>query len=171
MKYGFLKSGWGVGDVTQIHGRLNILLLWALTNEPVGQGKAEGRYIFSLSSLLWAFPGGSDGKESACKAGLIPGLGRSPREGNGNLLKYSCLENSMDRGAWRAVVHGVAKESDMTEQLTLKQPIPLVYSTPDLENKIWKSPWKIFHAPWMNNESLYLVCSKIAGTAHEIMKG
>ena len=57
-------------------------------------------------------------------------------EGNGNLLKYSCLENSMDRGAWRAVVHGVAKESDMTEQLTLKQPIPLVYSTPDLENKI-----------------------------------
>ena len=57
-------------------------------------------------------------------------------EGNGNLLKYSCLENSMDRGAWRAVVHGVAKESDMTEQLTLKQPIPLVCSTPDLENKI-----------------------------------
>ena len=42
----------------------------------------------------------------------------------------------MDRGAWWAVVHGVAKESDMTEQLTLKQPIPLVYSTPDLENKI-----------------------------------
>ena len=43
----------------------------------------------------------------------------SPGEGNGNLLQYSCLENSMDRGAWRATVHGVAKESDMTEQLTL----------------------------------------------------
>ena len=48
------------------------------------------------------FPGGSDGKESACKVedpNLIPGLGRSPGEGNGNPLQYSCLENSMDRGA------------------------------------------------------------------------
>ena len=47
-------------------------------------------------------PGGSDGKESACNArdlGSIPGLGRSPGGGNGNLLQYSCLENSMDRGA------------------------------------------------------------------------
>ena len=58
------------------------------------------------------FPGGSDGKESACSAGdlgLIPGLGRSPGKGNGNLLQYSCLENSMDRGAWQAPVHGVTK--------------------------------------------------------------
>ena len=46
--------------------------------------------------------------------GSIPGLGRSPGEGNGNLLQYSCLENSMDRGAWRGTVHGVTKESDMT---------------------------------------------------------
>ena len=49
-----------------------------------------------------AFPGGSDSKESACKAedlGLIPGLGRSSGVGNGNLLQYSCLERSMDRGA------------------------------------------------------------------------
>ena len=56
------------------------------------------------------------GKESACNAGdagSIPGLGRSPGEGNGTLLQYSCLENSMDRGAWRATVHGVEKESDM----------------------------------------------------------
>ena len=48
------------------------------------------------------FPGGSDGKESACHAGdpgSIPGLGRSPGEGNGNPLQYSCLENSIDRGA------------------------------------------------------------------------
>ena len=52
------------------------------------------------------------GKESACNAGdlgLIPGLGRLPGEGNGNPLRYSCLENLMDRGAWQAAVHGVAK--------------------------------------------------------------
>ena len=51
-------------------------------------------------------------KEPACSAGdpgSIPGLGRSPEEGNGNLLQYSCLKNPMDRGAWRAAVHGVAK--------------------------------------------------------------
>ena len=61
---------------------------------------------------LPGFPGGSDGKESACNSGdlgLIPGLGRSPGEGNGYPLQYSCLENSMDRGAWWAIVHGVAK--------------------------------------------------------------
>ena len=71
------------------------------------------------------FPGGSDSKASVYNAGdpgSIPGLGRSPREGNGNPLQYSYLENSMDGGAWRAVVHGVA-ESDMTEQLTLGCPL------------------------------------------------
>ena len=55
---------------------------------------------------------GSDSKESACNArdlGSVFGLGRSPGEGNGNLLQNSCLENPMDRGAWRATVHGVAK--------------------------------------------------------------
>ena len=58
------------------------------------------------------FPGGSGGKESACNAGhlgLIPGLGRSSGEGNGNPLKYSCLDNPMDRGVWRAAVHEVVK--------------------------------------------------------------
>ena len=57
-------------------------------------------------------PGGSDSKEPACHVqdlGLIPGLGRSPREGHHNTLQYSCLENPMDRGAWRAAVLGVAK--------------------------------------------------------------
>ena len=47
--------------------------------------------------------------------GLTPGLGRSPREGNGDPLQYSCLGNPMDRGAWWATVHGGHKESDMTE--------------------------------------------------------
>ena len=58
----------------------------------------------------WCLLGGSDGKESVCSArepGLIPGLGRSPGEGNGYALQYSCLEKSMDRGAWWATVHGV----------------------------------------------------------------
>ena len=58
---------------------------------------------------LLGFPGGSDGKESACNAGdldSIPGLGKSLKEGNGNPLQYSFLENSMDRGAWWAIVNG-----------------------------------------------------------------
>ena len=58
------------------------------------------------------FPGGSDSKESACNTGdrvSIPGSGRSPGEGNGNLLQYSCLGNPMNRGASQATVHGVAK--------------------------------------------------------------
>ena len=63
------------------------------------------------------FPGGSVGKNPPANtgdAGLIPGLGRFPGEGNGKPLQYSCLENPMDRGAWWAVVHGVTKESEPT---------------------------------------------------------
>ena len=52
-------------------------------------------------------------KESACDAGLIPVWGRSPGEGNGNPLHYSCLGNAMDRGAWRATVHGVTTELNL----------------------------------------------------------
>ena len=67
--------------------------------------------------VVWGFPGGARGKEpfclcSRCKRqdmGLIPGLGRSPQVGNGNLFQCSCLENSMDRGAWRVTVHWAAK--------------------------------------------------------------
>ena len=58
------------------------------------------------------FPGISASKESACTAGdpgLIPGLGRSPGEGNGNPLQYPCLENLMDTGAWWTALHGTAK--------------------------------------------------------------
>ena len=66
-------------------------------------------------------PNGSVGKESACNAGdldLNPGMGRSPGEGNGKPLQYSCLENPMDRGAWQATNHEVT-ESDTTEGLSL----------------------------------------------------
>ena len=66
------------------------------------------------------FPGGSDGKESACSMGdlgSIPGSGKHPGEGNGNPLQSSCWENLMDRGALPATVHGTATELDMTELL------------------------------------------------------
>ena len=58
------------------------------------------------------FPGGTSGKEPACKCrdrGLIPGLGRSPGGGHDNTLQYSCLENPMDREAWRAAVYRVSR--------------------------------------------------------------
>ena len=58
------------------------------------------------------FPGGSDGKEYACNTGdldSIPGSGRYPGERRSNPLPYSCLENTMERGAWQAIVHGVAE--------------------------------------------------------------
>jgi len=64
-----------------------------------------------MASLL-GFPGGSEVKAPACDVGglgLILGLGRSPGEGNGNPLQYSCLENPMDRGAWWAILRRVAK--------------------------------------------------------------
>ena len=68
--------------------------------------------------MYLGFPGGSDGKEFAYNAGnlgLIHGWGRFPTEGHGNPLQYSCLENPMDKGAWRATVHGI-----MTEQLSIQ---------------------------------------------------
>ena len=77
--------------------------------------------IYSPFNIYTASPRGSDGKDSACNVGdpgLIPGLGRSPGGGHGNLLQYSCLKNPKDRGAWQAMVLGVA-ELDTTEQLTL----------------------------------------------------
>ena len=70
-----------------------------------------------MDKILNGFPGGSVVKNpptNSGDAGLIPGLGRSPGEGNGNPLQYSCLGNPMDRGAWWATVPGVTKESDTT---------------------------------------------------------
>ena len=89
----------------------------------VPQNKCSFLYIFQHHITLYpsrykslcqwrGFPGGSDVKASACNAGdlgSVPGSGRSPGEGNGNPLQYSCLENPMDGGAWWATVHGVAK--------------------------------------------------------------
>ena len=70
----------------------------------------------------WVWECGSDGKEPACDAwdpGSIPGSGRSPGEGLGNPLQYSCPENPMDRGAWRAIVNGVAKSWTRLKRLSM----------------------------------------------------
>ena len=75
-----------------------------------------------LKSL--GFPGGSDGKESACNVGYKGSVlrsGRSPGGGNGNPLQYSCLENPLDRGAWWATVHGGPKELNTTAGLSTAQ--------------------------------------------------
>ena len=104
------------------------------------------------------FPGGSDGKASACSAedpGSIPRLGRSSGEGNGNPLQYSCLKNSMDWGTWWATVHGVAKSqtrlSDFT--FTFRQLI-------DLESyfslKIWRK--RIF---FLNHQKKFFLCVRL----------
>ena len=75
-------------------------------------------HMYHICHILYehiGFSGGSDGKECVCNSGearntgLIPGSGRSPGEGNGYPLQYSCLENSVDRGAWWVTVHGTAK--------------------------------------------------------------
>ena len=79
---------------------------------PHPQVSSQARIRKAKNRSQTGFPGGSDGKESASNAGdlgLIPGSGRSPGEGNDSPLQYSCLENPMNRGAWRATVHGVPK--------------------------------------------------------------
>ena len=77
-----------------------------------GRGVRGCSYLLQLNQCLPHNPCGSDGKESACNArdpGSLPGLGRSPGEGNGYPLQYSCLENPMDIGAWWATLHGFTK--------------------------------------------------------------
>ena len=79
-----------------------------------------GDHIFTPLSFL-GFTGGSEVKASACNVGdpgSIPGLGRSPGEGNGNPFQYSCLVNPMDGGAWWATVHGVAKSRSRLSDFT-----------------------------------------------------
>ena len=74
--------------------------------------------------VFLGFPGGSDGKEFTCNVGdldSIPGLGRSLGEGNGYPLQYSGLENSMDRGAWQATVHAVAKSRTQLNDFQFKK--------------------------------------------------
>ena len=83
-------------------------------------------YIKRLVILIISrFPGGSDGKAPPCNVGdpgSIPGLGRSPGKGNSNPLQYSCLENSIDGGAWWAIVHRVAKsQTQLSDFISLRE--------------------------------------------------
>ena len=94
------------------------------------------------------FPGGTDSK-SDCNAGdlgLIPGSGRPAGEENGNPLQYSCLENSTDREAWQVIVHGITKESDMTNILPLKEIQTLAFPFSHFIN-IGEPYFKIYCAP------------------------
>ena len=99
-----------------------------------------GDYSSLRIQMVGSFPGGSEGKASACNAGdldSIPGSGRSPGEGNGTPLQYSCLENPMDGGTWWATVHGVAKSriqlSDFTfTSLSLIRQGPATKTSPQL---------------------------------------
>ena len=86
----------------------------------------KGTQVNQVRLLITDFPGGSNGKASACNVGdqgSIPGMGRSSGEGNGNPLQYPCLENPRDRRAWYATVHGVSKSwtrlSDFTSLVFL----------------------------------------------------
>ena len=82
-------------------GRLQSMGLQTVRDNLVAEQQQQS--ILSFPFMLWGFPNGSDGTVSACNAGdlgSIPGLGRSPGEGNGNPLQYSCLENPMDGRAW-----------------------------------------------------------------------
>ena len=100
------QVGEGIGRLGQTYMYI-LLCIKQITNENL--------------QYCMGFPGGSDGKASACNEGdlgSIPGSERSPGEGNGNPLQYSCLENLMDRGAWQATAHGVTKSQTRLSDFT-----------------------------------------------------
>ena len=105
-------------------------------------------HTFNLpQGYVRGFPGGSNGKESSCYVrdpGLIfPGLGRSCEEVNDYSLQYSCLENSIERGAWRATVHGVV-ELNTTEQHThIYIEVQVQFSSVQLLSRV-----RLFATPW-----------------------
>ena len=86
-------------------------------------GKFPGGPVVRGASLVWL-----NSKESACgtrdtgDTDSVPGLGRSPEGGHGNMLQYSCLENPKERGAWRATLHGVTKSQTRLRRLSMHSP-------------------------------------------------
>ena len=123
--------------------------VWFLRQEdPLEKGKLP-------TPVFLGFPGGTDGgKESACNAGdlgLIPELGWSPGERNGNPLQHSCLENSMDRAAWQVTVHGVAKSQTWLSGFHFEQ----VYSTVKGHPEVLKK-----HPPGASDQCLLCEASR-----------
>ena len=114
----FLKQGMGLPESLVVFFPLHILASFVEDKVCIGCGFISGlSSLFHWSILLSLCSRVPSGKESACHAGdacLIPGLGISPGEANGNPLQYSCLRNSMDWGAWWVIVHEVANESDIS---------------------------------------------------------
>ena len=113
---------------------------WELLNTIIYSSRYQlnwSEFIFVsllLCKIVLGFPGGSNGEESACNAGdpgSIPGSGRSPGEGNGNPLQYSCPENSMDRGAWRAHSMGLPRAGHdwATNTQEAQSPFPLLVTS------------------------------------------
>ena len=99
------------------HGALHLCFCENILSNEYKRKWTQDRWVFIWNHCRLGFPGGSVAKNppaSAGDVGLIPGSGRSTREGSGNLLQYSCLGNPLDRGAWRATDHGVTNESDTT---------------------------------------------------------
>ena len=114
------------------------------------ESKDSNRYLNNAFNVPGHFPGGSDGKVSACSAGvpgLIPGSGRSPGEGNGNPLQYSCLENSMDRGIAR--LQSMSRHGWVTS-LSLSMFIALF--------TIAKCESNSRNHPWMNEWAKCIIC-------------
>ena len=128
------------------HGILTTGLLGSLEET---ESWIPQEWIVDLSSGFWSWvidlnglPRRLTGKESACQAGdvgSVPGLGRSPWEGNGNPLQYFPLGNPMDRGTCWATVNGVAKELDMTEQLNNKLILMGLFIQLEMEHWHWGS--------------------------------
>ena len=117
-----LEEGMAIVLPGESHGQRSLVGTWG--GHRIGHDwsdLAHTRICICILSFLMSFPGGSDGKKSARNVGdlgLIPGLGRSPGEGNGNLVLYSCLENPMDRGTWWATVHGISKRHDWVPNIS-----------------------------------------------------
>ena len=122
----YWSFGFSISPYSEYSGLISFRIDWFTGSLLEVQGLSR---VFS-STIIWkhqlfgtqpslGFPGGSDGKESACSVGdlsSIPGSGRAPGEGNGNPLQYSCLENPMDGGTWQATVHEL-EELDTTKCL------------------------------------------------------
>ena len=116
------------GTDFKLKSAANIVFSFTLSKIPNFQS-TELKWIHIIPPMQQGFPHGSVGKVSACNAvdpASIPGSGRSPGEGNGNPLQYSCLESPMDRGAWQATLHGTAR---VRHDLVTKPPPPMPHLT------------------------------------------